>query len=200
VLKKVLSNNAKWAKAVLADEPDFFTESSKGQAPEILWIGCSDSRVPETVTGSKPGDIFVHRNIANQFHLEDDSAQSVLSYGVNVLKIKHVVIVGHTQCGGAIASLKAAASSNETSDSESTPLSRWLAPLTELARSPHISLAPEGLDLLIEENIRRQVDNLAKTEIILSAWSKGEDVWIHGLLYDIEEGKLKDLGISRSGR
>jgi len=107
----------------------------------------------------------------------------VLSYGVNVLKIKHVVIVGHTVCGGAIASLKAAASSNETPDSESTPLSRWLAPLTNLARSLPISLAPppEALNLLIEENIRRQVDNLAKTETILNAWSKGEDVWIHGL-------------------
>ncbi|KAI0698744.1 carbonic anhydrase [Earliella scabrosa] len=189
VLARLLSNNAQWAEDVQKSEPGFFTECAKGQAPKVLWIGCADSRVPESVvTAAKPGDIFVHRNIANQFHLDDDSALSVLDYAVEHLGVSHVILVGHTNCGGAAACAKAAAAPSAAPPS--SPLERWLAPLVEIAKNT------EGdLTALVEANVRAQVANIVKTDVIQHEWTK-RDVQVHGWVYELETGRLRDLGIT----
>lgn len=182
-------------------------------APQVLWIGCADSRVPESViTACKPGDIFVHRNIAkyviglsftayadivhSQFHLDDDSALSVLTYAVEVVGVEHVVIVGHTQCGGAIACYDAAQAAPSSSD---TPLSRWLTPLTKLASNLQSQSPEGGVPLLVEENVKAQVEKLCQAGPVVNAWQgeKKKPLWVHGWVYEIEHGKLKDLEISK---
>ncbi|KAI0743113.1 carbonic anhydrase [Daedaleopsis nitida] len=190
ILARLLSNNAQWAEDVEKSEPGFLAEHSESQSPKVLWIGCADSRVPESVvTASKPGDIFVHRNIANQFHPTDDSALSVLTYAVEHVGVQHVILVGHTNCGGAAACAKAAQAPSAAPPA--SPLERWLAPLTELAKNT------EGdLTALVEANVRVQVDNLVQSDVIRGAWAKGKDVQVHGWVYELETGKLRDLGLS----
>ncbi|KAK7467278.1 hypothetical protein VKT23_004336 [Stygiomarasmius scandens] len=210
-LAQLLSANSQWASDVEHAEPGFFNQCSQGQSPKVLWIGCADSRVPESViTGARPGDIFVHRNIANQFHLDDDSALAVLTYAVDHLGVEHVVVVGHTQCGGAAACFGASSNfipgrpiATVPSLPDNAPINRFLAPLTELAASLQLSSAPaeEAVPALVEENVKMQVENLCQTSIIINAWAnksqKGKDVWVHGWVYDIAQGKLKDLGVTR---
>ncbi|KAI0369588.1 carbonic anhydrase [Pilatotrama ljubarskyi] len=191
ILARLLSNNAQWAEDVEKVEPGFFAQSAKGQAPKVLWIGCSDSRVPESVvTASKPGDIFVHRNIANQFHLDDDSALSVLTYAVAHVGVSHVILVGHTNCGGAQACHAAAHSPSSPSSPPKDALGRWLAPLTEIAREY------EDLTELVEANVRAGVENIVQTDVLRNAWAEGKDVQVHGWVYELETGRLRDLGVS----
>ncbi|KAI0769280.1 carbonic anhydrase [Trametes elegans] len=193
ILARLLSNNAQWASDVDKAEPGFFAETAKGQAPKVLWIGCSDSRVPESVvTASKPGDIFVHRNIANQFHPDDDSALSVLTYAVAHVGVTHVLLVGHTSCGGAQACHAAAHSADGHGHEHGAEdaLGRWLGPLTALAREH------EDLTALVEANVRAQVANIAATDVVRAAWAQGKDVQVHGWVYDLETGRLRDLGVS----
>jgi len=148
--------------------------------------------VPESVlTVSKPGDIFVHRNIANQFHLDDDNALSVLTYAVDELGASHVIVVGHTNCGGA-AACHAAANASTPLEPPTTPLERWLRPMVLLAKEKGLSAAE-----LVEENVRMQVDNLAQAATTKGAWAKGKDVQIHGWVYDLASGRLRDLGITK---
>ncbi|RPD70228.1 carbonic anhydrase [Lentinus tigrinus ALCF2SS1-7] len=195
ILARLLSNNAQWAEDVEKAEPGFLAELSKAQTPKVLWIGCADSRVPESVlTASRPGDIFVHRNIANQFHPTDDSALSVLSYAVEHVGVTHVLLVGHTNCGGAAACAAAAQSSpSSPSTPPKSPLERWLAPLTELARG----LLGEGdMSGLVEANVRMQVANIAGSEVMQRVWAAGKDVQVHGWVYDLESGRLRDLGVT----
>ncbi|EJF61457.1 carbonic anhydrase 1 [Dichomitus squalens LYAD-421 SS1] len=191
ILTNILGRNEKWAEAMNdATKGQFFPKSAEGQSPKVLWIGCADSRVPESVvTNSYPGDIFTHRNIANQFHPTDDSAVSVLTYAVEHVKVEHVILVGHTNCGGAAACVKAA----EAAQSEPTSaLDRWLGPLTELARTT----TPEGdLTALVEANVRVQVSNILASDVLEREW-KLRDVHVHGWVYELETGKLRDLGIS----
>ncbi|KZP29603.1 carbonic anhydrase [Athelia psychrophila] len=197
VLSQLLQSNSQWAEAAVWADPDYFKQGVKGQSPKVLWIGCADSRVPESlVTACKPGDIFVHRNIANQFHLDDDSAQSVLSYAITALGVQHVLVVGHTHCGGAAACMSAARTPS-TAPAADTPLGRWLAPLTSIASSI-IEKAPNApLDVLVEENVRAQVANLSKAPAVQAAWEGGKTMlWIHGLVYKIEDGTLADLAVS----
>ncbi|OAX38208.1 carbonic anhydrase [Rhizopogon vinicolor AM-OR11-026] len=200
----LLNANQQWAQSVIQDRPEFFAQSATGQSPKILWIGCSDSRVPESViTASKPGDIFVHRNIANQFHLHDDSALSVLTYAVKAVGVEHVVLVGHTNCGGAAACLQAAkdadaaASTGTGASQPDTPLTRWLNPLTKLVQSLDLSAcsASEALNKVVEANIIMQVDNLCKAEPITAAWAdpQAKQVTVHGWVYDLAEGRIKEL-------
>ncbi|EPQ50288.1 carbonic anhydrase [Gloeophyllum trabeum ATCC 11539] len=195
VLARLLSANAQWAEDVARAEPRFFDECAGGQVPKILWIGCADSRVPESVvTASKPGEIFVHRNIANQFHLDDDNAQAVLTYAVAELGVEHVLIVGHTKCGGAAACTAAAAAAAATpvpSLPPSASINRWLAPLAALAAK----LAP-GEDL-VAASVRAQVANVCATDTVRGAWAQGRKVYVHGFVYEIERGVLRDLGVSR---
>ncbi|KAF8591743.1 carbonic anhydrase [Ramaria rubella] len=199
ILSRLLSSNAQWARDVISVEPHFFQNTAKGQAPKVLWIGCADSRVPESVIlACKPGEIFVHRNIANQFHPDDDSALSVLKYAVDMLGVEHVVVVGHTACGGAAACFDGAQKLNGHEASRSSPLERWLAPLTELTASLDVCSKPvtEALPIIVEENVKLQVANIVKTDTIASAWAAGKSVHVHGWVYLVEEGRLKDLHIS----
>ncbi|KAG8906516.1 hypothetical protein FRB99_006736 [Tulasnella sp. 403] len=196
-LQRMFSANAQWANDVLEHDPDFFAESAKGQSPKLLWIGCADSRVPESIImAARPGDIFVHRNIANQFHLHDDSAQAVLSYAVNNLGVDNVAVVGHTFCGGAAACVKAA--SEPPSDAVSTSLSRWLDPMVEHARHLNVAALPPdvALSLLVQENVKTQVANVIRTDTIRNAWREGRNVVVYGWLYEIEKGQIRDLGIA----
>ncbi|EJD04756.1 carbonic anhydrase [Fomitiporia mediterranea MF3/22] len=211
-LNRLLSSNAQWAADVSKHEPGFFTECAKGQAPKVLWIGCADSRVPESVImACKPGEIFVHRNIANQFHLDDDSAQAVLAYAVNHLGVEHVVVVGHTQCGGVAGAYDAACSpSGNALKAGTTPLSRWLTPLIQLASTSSLPspISPDEriamLTKLSEANVCAQVQNITASEVMQSVWQKaktGEDpkvknVYVHGWVYELESGRLRDLGVS----
>ncbi|KAI8996231.1 carbonic anhydrase [Trametes punicea] len=192
ILARLLSNNAQWAEDVEKAEPGFFAHSAQGQSPKVLWIGCSDSRVPESVvTASRPGDIFVHRNIANQFHPDDDSALSVLTYAVAHVGVQHVILVGHTNCGGAQACHAAAHAPMPAAPSApKDALGRWLAPLTELAREY------DDLTALVEANVRAQVANIAATDVVRAAWDQGKDVQVHGWVYELETGRLRDLGVS----
>ncbi|KII91850.1 hypothetical protein PLICRDRAFT_105538 [Plicaturopsis crispa FD-325 SS-3] len=208
VLARLLSSNFQWAEDVADQEPEFFAQTAKGQSPKVLWIGCADSRVPETViTASKPGDIFVHRNIANQFRLDDESAQSILAYAVDHVGVEHVIVVGHTGCGGASACFAACGSVDTTgppapivtipSVPADAPLNTWLAPLTFLAAT----LPPQrqSLDALVEENVKAQVATLTQAETIANVWADdqgGKKVWVHGWVYDLATGRLKDLEVT----
>ncbi|KAG1854748.1 carbonic anhydrase [Suillus tomentosus] len=208
-IQTLLNANQEWAQSVVKDTPDFFARSATCQNPKILWIGCSDSRVPESIiTASKPGDIFVHRNVANQFHLHDDSALSVLSFAVkevdplsNEYMPPTVVLVGHTNCGGAMACIEAAKVA-ATNPSASTPLTRWLSPLTALVRSLDLSAcsANEALNKVVEANIIKQVDNICKSEPITTAWADplAKKVTVHGWMYDLAEGRIKELVVRDS--
>ncbi|KAJ7444925.1 carbonic anhydrase [Mycena latifolia] len=206
--------NSEWARRVEIQEPGFFAESATGQKPQVLWIGCSDSRVPESVvTAVRPGEIFVHRNIANQFQLEDNSAQSVLTYALDHLGVEHVVVVGHTECGGAAACFGAACSPAfsataatcvvDPSLAPDAPLNQWLTPLTKLVASLKLSSVPkaEAMPLIVEENVKMQVENLCKAQTVVDAWAhkskQGKEIWVHGWVYDLAKGELRDLGVSR---
>ncbi|PPQ71994.1 hypothetical protein CVT24_008264 [Panaeolus cyanescens] len=207
--KRLLRSNEEWAKEVQFLEPNFFKESAKGQTPHTLWIGCSDSRVPESViTAARPGDIFVQRNIANQFHVDDVNALAVLKYAVEDLKVDNIVVVGHTECGGAKACLAAAsvAGFNPTRPIATIPnqpvesaLNVWLAPLTRLAAFFKLTTAnPKALNTLIDENVKAQVDALARTATVLNVWGDARrDFWIHGWVYDLSTGRLRDLNVSK---
>ncbi|KAF8623459.1 hypothetical protein AX15_006243 [Amanita polypyramis BW_CC] len=209
-LQQIFSANGDWAREVEKADPEFFQRSAQGQKPHTLWIGCADSRVPESViTKSQPGDIFVHRNVANQLHLDDVNVLSVLAYAVDYLGVEHVVIVGHSQCGGAAACLAAVqsqsysqlGSSQTVANHPATdPLNRWLAPLTELVASLNLSTmpVPEALPVVVIENVKRQVENLCQTSTIRNAWAKGKSVVVHGWVHDLSTGLLRDLNISRS--
>jgi len=204
-LAKIFSNNSQWAAAVNAADSDFFERSAKGQTPKVLWLGCSDSRIPESViTASPPGDIFVHRNIANQIHPDDESALAVITYSVGHLlnsdgahSVEHILVVGHTQCGGAKAALQAV--TGPPPDVEPV-LGRWLTPLIELAGSLNLKAVPyeEALTKLVEESVRVQVGNVAKSEPVRKAWESGrKNLWVHGLVYELETGRLRDLNITK---
>jgi len=193
VLARLLSNNAQWVADVTEKDPDFFKRTAGKQEPKVLWIGCSDSRVPASVvTMSIPGDIFVHRNIANQFLLEDDNALSVLAYAVEHLGVSRIIVVGHTGCGGVHAAYEAAHKPFPPLPPH-TPIDRWLAPLTALAKATGVSEAE-----LVAVNIRAQVKNVTNSETIQEAWAKGQNVSVYGWVYDLETGLLRDLGVPAS--
>ncbi|KAH9054936.1 carbonic anhydrase [Lactarius vividus] len=206
-LAKIFSANALWAAGVNTANPTFFKQSAKGpQTPKVLWLGCSDSRVPESViTASRPGDIFVHRNIANQIHPDDDNALSVITYAVAHVHVEHsrpsacvshtVLVVGHTHCGGAEAALKAVSGEVETEP----VITRWLTPLMELAKKLDSSAqsCSDPLTRLIEESVRVQVENVANLEPVREAWEAQKELWVHGLVYELETGLLRDLKVTK---
>ncbi|KAF8719103.1 hypothetical protein AX14_011438 [Amanita brunnescens Koide BX004] len=207
--QQLLSRNADWAKAFEEANPGFFARSAaEKQKPHTLWIGCSDSRVPPSVvTSSRPGDIFVHRNIANQLPLEDNNALSVLEYAVRHLGVQHVIIVGHSECGGVLASVKAVQSKDYPTYGYTQtiheyppthPLNRWLAPLTKFVESLGIASVPieKALPIAVEANIIRQVGNLSETAAIRNAWKEKKDVSIHGWIYELATGRLRPLEVN----
>lgn len=191
--KSLIDNNRKWVETKLASDPEFFKKLEMGQSPPLLWIGCSDSRVPANeVIGAQAGEVFVHRNIANMVVHSDMNMLSVLDYAVNSLKVTHIIVCGHYGCGG----IKAAIGK------ESHGLvDNWIRHIKDVYRLYHGELdntldGKAQMDRLVEFNIREQVYNLAKTSIVQSAWEQGQDLQLHGWVYDIRTGKVDDLGVN----
>ena len=188
-LKHLFENNRVWATSIIEKAPDFFTRLSKQQAPEYLWIGCSDSRVPANqITNLQPGEVFVHRNIANVVVHTDLNCLSVLQYAVEVLKVKHIIVCGHYGCGGVKAALE---------NHEHGLIDNWLRHIKDVVRFHKSEFAglsqEEKLDLLCELNVKEQVINICNTTIVQNAWKQGRDLSVHGWIYSIENGILKDL-------
>jgi carbonic anhydrase len=177
------------------EDPEFFTKLAQGQSPEVLWIGCSDSRVPANeVTGTQPGEVFVHRNIANVCVHSDMNMLSVLDYAVNVLKVKHVIVAGHYGCGGVAAAL---------SNKQFGIIDNWLRHIKDVYRLhanelDRITDDKAKVNRLVELNVTEQVYNLCKTSIIQNAWMNRTDLEVHGWVIDISSGLIKDLGVSSS--
>ncbi|ODN84373.1 hypothetical protein, variant 3 [Cryptococcus amylolentus CBS 6039] len=195
-MKELFDRNIKWSKRVWNKDPEFFPHHFPGQRPEIMWIGCSDARVPETtIMGCDPGDIFVHRNIANLYSPQDDSINSVLMIALLNFRVKHIVVTGHTNCVGCLTALNV---SRLPATPPTTALQRYVQPLATLARTLATPEGPPSLDLLVEENVVQQVKNLLASDVIKNDWKKrGPDgVVIHGWVYHLEDGTIRDLNVS----
>lgn len=186
----LLENNKKWAEQSVANDPEFFNRLSGTQTPEYLWIGCSDSRVPpDSITGTRPGEIFIHRNIANMVVHTDLNMLSVLQYAVEVLKVKHIIVCGHYGCGGVKAAM--------THQSYGI-INKWLRNIKDVYRFHEDelnSLAGEDdkLNKLIELNVQEQVLNLAKTSIVQKAWKYNQAPHLHGWVYGLDNGRIKPI-------
>ena len=190
---RLIENNKTWVAEQLQLDPNFFENLSKGQMPEYLWIGCSDSRVPaESITGTDPGEMFVHRNIANMIVHSDMNMLSVLSYAVEVLKVKHVIVCGHYGCGGVMAAMK---------NQQFGLIDNWLRHIKDVYRYHHKELdAIEDETLrarrFVEVNVQEQVHDLGKTSIVQNAWKRNQPLHLHGWVYDINDGLINDLGVN----
>lgn len=188
--QKILEGNRAWVEFVKNDTSGRFEQLAKGQSPEILWIGCADSRVPANeIVGSRPGEVFVHRNIANMCVHSDMSMLSVLDYAVNVLKVKHIVVAGHYGCGGVAASL---------SRQQFGVIDNWLCHIKDVyrlhaAEIDGIDNHDEKVNRLIELNVKEQVFNLCTTSIVQNAWKNNQNLAVHGMVIDIATGKLINL-------
>ena len=190
---QLLENNKQWVASQLAQDPVYFEKLANSQNPEYLWIGCSDSRVPaNTITGTNPGEMFVHRNIANMVVHSDMNMLSVLSYAVEVLKVKHIIVCGHYGCGGVIAAMK---------NQQFGLIDNWLRHIKDVYRYYHEELdAIEDETLrarrFVEVNVQEQVHDLGKTSIVQNAWKRGQQLHLHGWVYDIQDGLINDLGVN----
>src|SRR5467141_3547433 len=187
--------NRAWAARMTSEDPDFFRRLERQQAPHYLWIGCSDSRVPaNTIVGLDPGELFVHRNVANLASPQDANYLSVLQFAVDVLKVRHIMVVGHYGCGGVSAAI----------DGKRRGLvDHWLHPIREVRIAPHHELdaiADPGarLDRLCELNVIRQVRNVASDIIVQEAWAHAQDLSVHGWIYSLANGLVTDLGVTVS--
>lgn len=195
--KELLKGNKTWVREKLRQDPTFFERLSQGQSPEVLWIGCSDSRVPANeITGTNPGDIFVHRNIANMVVHSDMNLLSVLDYAVNILKVKHVIVCGHYGCGG----VKAAMTNEQYG-----LVDNWLRHIKDVYRIHQeelddISDEEKRFNRFVELNVIEQVFDLSKTSIIQNAWRSRELPMVHGWVYDLRTGILQDLGVSLTSK
>jgi carbonic anhydrase len=191
--KSLLEGNKQWVQEKLQEDASFFSNLAKGQQPQILWIGCSDSRVPANeITRTKPGEIFVHRNIANMVVHTDMNMLSVLDYAVSVLQVKHVIVCGHYGCGG----VKAAMSSQQFG-----LIDNWLRNIKDVYRVhtkelDSIQDEDERFNRLVELNVIEQVFDLSKTSIIQNAWRERNEPVVHGWVYSLHTGIIKDLGVS----
>ncbi|UUF14192.1 MULTISPECIES: carbonate dehydratase [Flavobacterium] len=191
--EQILENNKKWVEDSLAKDPNYFADLAKGQSPPLLWIGCSDSRVPANeIIGAKPGEVFVHRNIANMVVHSDMNMLSVLDYAVNVLKVKHVIVCGHYGCGG----VKAAMGNLSVGI-----IDNWIRHIKDEYRLHDkylnsIEDETERFNAFVEINAKEQVYNLAKTSIVQSAWKNGQDLMLHGWVYGLNSGFVTDLNVT----
>lgn len=186
---EILRANRAWAAEQLAADPAYFSDMARGQSPEFLWIGCSDSRVPaEDITGSAPGELFVARNVANLVVHTDMNLMSVIEYAVTQLKVKHIVVCGHTGCGGVRAAMSAKSLGM---------INKWLRNIRDLAYEHRAELEPlapaERERRLIELNVIEQARNLTHSCIAQGAWHRGQELTIHGWLYDMETGLIHEL-------
>ena len=194
-LDHLFARNRQWADQIREDDPEFFARLANIQTPEYLWIGCSDSRVPANqITGLLPGEVFVHRNIANQVVHSDLNCLSVLQFAVDALKVKHVLVVGHYGCGGVRAAL------NQT---RLGLVDNWLRHVQDVREKHRLFLKsvsdPEiRLRRLCELNVAEQVFNVCHTTVVRDAWDRGQDLTVHGWLYDVSDGVLHDIKLSAS--
>lgn len=192
-IKDLLQGNSQWVNNTLEVNPDFFTKLAKGQTPQFLWIGCSDSRVPATeITGAMPGSIFVQRNIANMVVHTDSNLLSVVYYAVKVLKVKHIIVCGHYGCGGVQAAM-----GNE----DYGFLNNWLLHIKDVYRMHDKELdaikdEQKRFDRFVELNVIEQVHDLTKISFIQESWQNGEFPQVHGWVYSLKDGLIKDLGVS----
>ena len=193
--KKILDNNKKWVENQLAIDNEYFKDLAKGQQPPLLWIGCSDSRVPANeIIGAKPGEVFVHRNIANMVIHSDMNMLSVLDYAVNVLKVKHVIVCGHYGCGG----VKAAMGNQSIG-----LIDNWIRHIKDVYRLHEDYLnsfedEEDRFNKFVEINVQEQVFDLAKTSIVQGAWRNGQDLTLHGWTYGLNSGYVTDLDVNMS--
>lgn len=191
--KQILDNNKIWSETQLKDDPDFFNKLKDIQKPPLLWIGCSDSRVPANeIIGAKPGEVFVHRNIANMVVHSDMNMLSVLDYAVNVLKVKHVIVCGHYGCGGVKAAM---------GNASIGIIDNWIRHIKDGYRLNHAELdaiedEKERFDRFVELNVKEQVNDLAKTSIVQNAWRNGQELHLHGWVYGLDTGIVNDLNIN----
>lgn len=195
-IKELLENNRKWAREKVEQDKNFFNRLANQQKPEYLWIGCSDSRVPANqIVGMDPGELFVHRNVANQVVQTDFNCLSVVQFAVEALKVKHILVVGHYGCGGVAASMD---------NSAHGLVDNWLFPIKDIYRENRKELEQLAenprLDRLCELNVIEQVRNLAKSHTIQDAWNRGQQLTIHGWIYSIKDGLAKDLGVTMSDK
>ena len=194
-LDHLIQNNRAWAARMELERPGFFSQLAHQQTPKYLWIGCSDSRVPANeITGLDPGEVFVHRNVANVVVHSDLNALSVMQFAVDHLKVEHIMVVGHYGCGGVLATLRG---------TRVGLADNWLrhvhdVKLRHRRRIDHLSI-PEQEDVLCEMNVIEQVGNVALTNVMQDAWSRGQKVSVHGWCYGLKDGLVKDLGVSMQG-
>ena len=189
-LRQLFENNQAWSAGIQSRDPDFFAKLSRQQKPEYLWIGCADSRVPANeIVGLMPGEIFVHRNIANVVVHTDLNCLSVLQFAVDVLKVKHVIVCGHYGCGGVKAALR---------DERHGLVDNWLRHVQDVQRKHEASFADlasdvERCDRLCELNVLEQVLNVCQTTIVMDAWERSQALSVHGWIYGLHDGLLRDL-------
>lgn len=196
MLDHLKENNRRWAEGKVAADPDFFRRLERQQAPEYLWIGCADSRVPANeIVGLDPGELFVHRNIANLAPPQDANYLSVLQFAVEVLKVRHILVVGHYGCGGVSAAV----------DSRRRGLvDHWLHPIREAFEAHRAELEAiaderERMNRLCELNVKRQVRNVAADVFVQDAWSRGQRLSVHGWVYALGNGLITDLNVTVRG-
>lgn len=193
--KQLKENNKKWVEEQLASDPEFFKRLENGQQPPVLWIGCADSRVPANqIVGAQPGEVFVHRNIANMVVHSDMNMLSVLDYAVNALKVKHVIVCGHYGCGG----VKAAMGHQSIG-----LIDNWVRHIKDVYRMNRAELdkiedEKERFDRFVEVNVKEQVFDLAKTSIVQNAWHNDQELHLHGWVYGVGSGIVKDLEVNVS--
>jgi len=194
-LRDVLENNRLWSERMRAQDPGFFERLAAIQRPRILWIGCSDSRVPANqITGHQPGEVFVHRNVANVVVHSDLNALSAIQFAVDMLKVEHIMVVGHYGCGGVQA----------VAEHRSVGLAdNWLRHIEDIAQKHEARLAVDDDEVrgrrLVELNVVEQVANVCRTTILRRAWYRGQRVEVHGLVYGLADGYLRRVGVSVSG-
>jgi carbonic anhydrase len=188
--KSLLDNNKKWVESKLSTDPEYFEKLAKGQQPPLLWIGCADSRVPANeIIGAQPGEVFVHRNIANLVVHTDMNMLSVVDYAVNVLKVKHIIVCGHYGCGGVQAAM---------GNKSYGIIDNWIRHIKNtyrLHQNELDAIEDEGkrFDRFVELNVSEQIFDLAKTSIVQNAWNNNQDLMLHGWVYSIREGIVQEV-------
>jgi carbonic anhydrase len=191
-LRELLENNRAWSESIKADDPEFFNALARQQSPRYLWIGCSDSRVPATqLVGLLPGEMFVHRNVANMVVHTDFNCLSVLQFAVDVLKVEHVIVCGHYGCGGVQAAMQ---------NLQLGLIDNWLRHVQDVmhdhaAQLSKIEGEAQRLDRLCELNVIEQVLNVSRTTVVQNAWGRGQELAVHGWIYGVGDGLLRDLDI-----
>lgn len=195
-LKILFENNKQWVESKIKSDPAYFTKTAKDQVPNYLWIGCSDARVPANeIVGLEPGELFVHRNVANLFPHTDFNCLSVLEFAIDILKIEHVIVCGHYNCGGVKAAM---------TDHQLGLVDNWLRNIRDVYSSNRQELEAiddeiERYNRLVELNVLQQVKNVCHTTIVQQAWHRKQKLTVHSWVYDLESGKLRDLGYMVSG-